>query len=111
MCNRSADCERVKIMARKITVDESYDKNPPAGYSWKFNGRARGYSVRSSNGPLSVKHEDFPSLTEARKHARAIVRGGLPWAEVFRWAESGTGIKKVFIASYEVEIESGSAIA
>ena len=98
-------------MPRKIVVSESDNKNLPSGYSWTFNGRTRGYSVRSGNGAMSVKRGDFRTLTEARKHARAMVRAGKAWSEVFRWAESGVGIRAVFIASYEVELESGSAVA
>lgn len=96
---------------RKIVVSESDNKSAPIGYSWKFNNRTRGYSVRSSGGDMQTKHEDFSTLTEARNRARSIVRNGKAWAEVFRWAESSVGIKAVFIASYEVEIESGATVA
>lgn len=98
-------------MSRKIVVQESDEKLLPTGMRWKKKG---GYSIRWSRHHIATNWADGNSscdnLTQARKEARALVREGAAWAEVHRWAENGTTSRGVFICSYEVEEESGSAI-
>jgi hypothetical protein len=100
-------------MARRtISVTESDDKSLPKGMHWRTVGKPAhpDYMVRYDRGGMDVRHSHCASLTQARKEARAIVREGRAWAEVFRWAESGVSMRSVFIASYEVEIESGASL-
>ena len=109
-------------MRRKIECNESdIATTLPYGYQWlrayrRKSGSPLGtdeYMVRSRSdaGSMETRHDHCATLTEARKHAKAIVRNGKAWAEIFRWAENGQGMRKVFIASYEVALESGSEVA
>jgi len=108
-------------MARKITCTESDDKTCPKGYQWSRAYRLRTgspigltpeYMVRWDRGfAQTVGTTACDTLTQARHEAGALVTEGRAWAEVFRWAENGTGIRPVFICSYEVETESGAAVA
>lgn len=110
-------------MARKITVTESDDKTCPQGMRWRsltrlpvpgcVTGRSRhpDYMVTWDKGRMEIGTSHCATLGQARKEARALVAEGRAWAEVFRWATNGTSAVKVFICSYEVETESGSAVA
>jgi len=105
-------------MRRTITVTNNPAPALPAGMAWLKSYRTRTgsplgtdeYYVRSDAGGMRTAREPVATLTEARALARRIVRDGKAWAEVFRVAESGTMDRDVWIASYEVEIESGSAL-
>jgi len=96
---------------RKITAENFNEPKPPHA-TWRRIGAKKhpDYMVRYDRGGLNVGHSHYGSLTLARKDARALVREGRAWAEVFRFWESGAQIGKAFIASYEVEIESGSSV-
>lgn len=98
-------------MKRKI-VCNNFEQRPPAGMKWRRIGRPPhpDYNVRFDRGHMETGHTHCASLTEARRTAKAIVREGRAWAEVLRYAEDFNRIKSVLIASYEVEVESGSAI-
>ena len=106
-------------MARQITVTESPCKLLPTGMSWLDDYRKRtgsplgtdSYFVRSDAGGMRTQRDSFATLTEARRHARTIVRSGKGWAEIFRTAENFNACKDVWIASYEVETESGATVA
>lgn len=100
-------------MARRIiTVDNDNQQAKPEGTQWRRIGLRQhpDYQVRWDRGNLNTGHTTCESLTQARREARALVREGRAWAEVFRYYESGLRIGKAFICSYEVEIESGSAV-
>ena len=86
--------------SKKLTVDNERDIKP-SFMSWCKV--AHKYQVRSDAGGMQCKFDNFETLTEARKHAknRAIICG---WAEIFRWAESGTMLKKYHIATYDRDI-------
>lgn len=80
-------------------------------YGHPLGGRTPEYMVRWDKGRMETGTSHCMTLTEARKEARALVAEGRAWAEVFRWAENAAGIRKVFICSYEVAVESGSEVA
>lgn len=99
--------------ARAVTVTEFPHRPCPAGYRWlKSYRRATGsplgtdeWQVRSDAPGLSVRVEWFATLTEARKHARAVIRSKQSaWAEINRAAESGQGIRLIPWADYEREL-------
>lgn len=99
--------------ARAVTVTENDSRALPRGYLWMRRYRTLAGSllsrdewlVRSDGGPFSVRHDTFSTLTEARKHARRIIReGASTWAEVRRYAESGEGITSILWAEYEREL-------
>ena len=105
-------------MRRTITVTNNPAPALPEGMSWLKAYRTRAgsplgineYYVRWDAGSMNSARETAATLTEARTLARRIVRGGKAWAEVFRMAESGTMVRDVWIASYEVESESGASL-
>lgn len=105
-------------MRRQITVTNNPAPALPAGLAWLKSYRTRTgsplgtneYYVRSDAGGMRTAREPVATLTEARALARRIVRGGKAWAEVFRIAESGVSSRDVWIASYEVETESGATL-
>lgn len=88
----------------KIDITESPDKSCPRGMRWagRFTPGKAEYQIRVGNGHCeSPIVEWVNTLTEARKKARASVRSGKAWAEVFRWAETGVSLRKVWICTYE----------
>jgi hypothetical protein len=99
--------------ARKVTVTECSDRALPAGYQWLKQYRKRfasplgdsEWQVKSDAPGFAVSVEWFGTLTEARKHARAVIRAGRStWAEVFRYCEHGQGIRAILWAEYEREL-------
>ena len=86
--------------SKKITVDNTREAKPDY-LNWC--AVAHKYQVRSDAGGLQCRFENVETLTEARQLARqrAKVCG---WAEIFRWADSGTTLKKFHIATYEREL-------
>lgn len=86
--------------ARRVTVTNEPEPTAP---HLKWAASRPQYQVRSDAGAMSTRCEDFATLTEARKAARARARA-CGWAEVFRWAENGTTLRKFFVCSYEREL-------
>lgn len=99
---------------RKITVTESDDKKCPKGFKWEEVAGKPSYLIRWSRNHIHTSWADGntheSSLTAARKSARSLVQEGAAWAEVFRYAKNGVSLKPIFMCSYEVEVESGSAV-
>jgi DNA-binding transcriptional LysR family regulator len=99
--------------ARAITVKENDSRALPRGHRW-VKAYRKGvpsplntdeWLVRSDAGVIAVHHDTFATLTEARKHARAVIRSNRStWAEVRRYAESGYGITSILWAEYEREL-------
>ena len=88
--------------SQKITVDNTSEAKP-IYLSWcKVTHK---YQVRSDAGGMQCKFDNVETLTEARKIAkqRAKLCG---WAEIFRWAENGTMLKKFHIATYDRELSA-----
>lgn len=99
--------------ARTVTVTEYADRALPRGYRWLKTYRKKWgsplgtdeWQVRSDAPGFSTRVEWFATLTEARKHARAVIRSkGSTWAEVSRACESGQGIRLIPWADYEREL-------
>lgn len=99
--------------ARAVTRTDHLNRDLPRGYCWlKSYRRATGsplgtneWQVRSDAPGFSVRVEWFATLTEARKHARAVIRSkGSTWAEVSRACESGQGIRLIPWCDYEREL-------
>lgn len=88
--------------SKKVNVDNTKEEKPDY-LSWC--DVANKYQVRSDAGGMQCKFDNVETLTEARKVAkqRARICG---WAEIFRWAESGTMLKKFHIATYERELSA-----
>jgi len=84
----------------KITVDDGREAKPDY-FAWCEV--AHKYQVRSDAGGLQCRFDNVETLTEARKLARNRARI-CGWAEISRWAESGTMLKKFHIATYEREL-------
>lgn len=86
----------------KITVDNTREEKPDY-LTWC--DVAHKYQVRSDAGGMQCRFDNVETLTEARRVAkhRAKLCG---WAEIFRWAESGTMLKKFLIATYELELSA-----
>ena len=84
----------------KITVDNTREEKPSYLTWCKV---ANIYQIRSDHGGMQCKFDSAETLSEARKIAkqRAKLCG---WAEIFRWAESGTTLKKFHVATYEREL-------
>lgn len=99
--------------ARKVTVTECDDRAKPRGYTWlktyrKRTGSPLGtneWQVKSDAPGFAVSVEWFATLTEARKHARAVIRAGRStWAEIFRACESFQSVRMIQWAEYEREL-------
>lgn len=99
--------------ARAVTRTEYADRALPHGYHWlktyrKKCGSPLGtdeWKVTSDAPGFSVRVEWFATLTEARKHCRAVIRSNQStWAEVSRACESGQGIRLIPWATYEREL-------
>ena len=90
-------------LAKRVTVTNEPEALPK-GLRWanRKDGKSP-YTVLSEAGGMDTRYDHCATLTDARKLARQLAkeRG---WAEVFRWAESGVQIRKVFVASYEREL-------
>lgn len=86
--------------SKKITVDNTREEKP--GYlTWRKV--ANMYQVRSDHGGMQCRFDNVETLSEARKIAKQRARL-CGWAEISRWAESGTVLKKFHVASYEREL-------
>jgi hypothetical protein len=101
---------------RQITITNDPETRP-RGMTWRNIWRKKcpgvlgpNYTVRIDAAGMRHETKGADTLTQARRIARAAVRDGAAWAEVFRYAENGVSIKSVFVASYEVETESGSSV-
>ena len=90
--------------ARKIEV--TTDREPlPRGMRWVRRTKRPPYLVRSDGGGLSTRTDDCATLNEARKVANYHARR-CGWAEIFRWAESETQLRSMFVASHERELKA-----
>ena len=89
-------------LKRKFTVGNTAEPKPDHLTWCKVDNI---YQVRSDPGGMQCRFDNVDTLTEARKIAKQ--RCGLcGWAEIFRWAESGTMLKKFHIATYERELSA-----
>jgi hypothetical protein len=88
--------------SKKITVDNVREEKP-AHLTWCLV--ANKYQVRSDRGGMQCRFDNVETLSEARKLARERAKL-CGWAEVFRWAENGTMLKKFHIATYERELSA-----
>lgn len=88
--------------AKRVTVTNAPEPKPPY-LKWAKRAGKNWYQVRSDAGAMSTRIDDAETLTEARRIARQRARV-CGWAEVFRWAESGVMLRKVFICSYDREV-------
>ncbi len=89
--------------AQKIEVTDIHEPLLQ-GFRWIKAAQRPPYCVHSDGGGLTTRHEDAQTLTQARKLARERARE-CGWAEVFRWAETGTQLRRFFVTQYERELK------